>query len=178
MTATLMLQHFLNAYAGQLQILGSMALAMVLGGLIGAERELADKPAGLRTHMLVAAAAALLVGLGDVVVERFEGSLAAGMVRSDPIRILQAIITGVSFLGAGTIIQRRGEKRVQGLTTAASVLLTAGIGVTVALAQYLLALGGTILTLVVLRTISLLERWLDGKRARLRHGDPGSRDPD
>lgn len=170
-----MLQQFLSDSALQLQTLGSVALAMLLGGLIGAERELADKPAGLRTHMLVAGAAALLVGLGDVVVNSFEGDVAAGVVRSDPIRILEAIITGVSFLGAGTIIQRRGEKGVQGLTTAASLLFTAGIGATVALAQYLLAVGGAVLALIVLRTIAVLERRRDGRGSA--RAAPGPREP-
>lgn len=173
-----MLHQLFTVYADQLQILGTVALAMVLGGFIGAERELADKPAGLRTHMLVAAAAALLVGLGDVVVQRFDGTAVAGVVRSDPIRILEAIITGVSFLGAGTIIQRRGEPGVQGLTTAASVLFTAGIGVTVALSQFLLAAGGTILALIVLRTIALLERRLGAGDRGSTRADPEPREPD
>jgi putative Mg2+ transporter-C (MgtC) family protein len=151
------MSELLRGALPELQALGTVVVAMALGALIGAEREAADKPAGLRTHMLVAGAAALLSTLGVVAVERFAGEGLAGVVRSDPIRILEAIITGVSFLGAGTIIRRDG-RNVEGLTTAASLLFTAGIGVTIALSRYLLALGATALALVTLRLIRRLER--------------------
>lgn len=151
------MSELLRGALPELQALGTVAVAMALGALIGAEREAADKPAGLRTHMLVAGAAALLSTLGVAAVERFAGEGLAGVVRSDPIRILEAIITGVSFLGAGTIIRRDG-RNVEGLTTAASLLFTAGIGVTIALSRYLLALGATALALVTLRLIRRLER--------------------
>ncbi|MEZ4682668.1 MAG: MgtC/SapB family protein [Caldilineaceae bacterium] len=80
----------------QLQILGYVVIAMALAATIGFEREHADKPAGLRTHMLVAGAAALLVGLSDMVIMSSE--IDPTLVRSDPIRIIEAIITGMSFL--------------------------------------------------------------------------------
>jgi putative Mg2+ transporter-C (MgtC) family protein len=101
-----------------LERLGEVALAMVLGGLIGAERELADKPAGLRTHMLIAGAAALLVGLSDVMIHRF--SAGGEAIRSDSLRVIEAVVTAVGFLGAGMIIRRHSE-HVEGLTTAASL---------------------------------------------------------
>lgn len=143
----------------QLQILGYIALAMALGGVIGFEREKADKPAGLRTHMLVAGAAALLVSLGSVIVGDFDSS--PSIVQTDPIRILEAIITGVSFLGAGTILRRRDGENVEGLTTAASLLFTAGIGVSVALEMLLFAVGAVALALLVLRVAKQMEkRWL------------------
>jgi len=132
----------------QLALLGQIVLAMVLGGIIGFEREHADKPAGLRTHMFVAGAATLLVGLSDTVVTSSE--LPTSMMRSDPIRIIEAIITGISFLGAGTILRRKEQGDVEGLTTAASLLVVAGIGIAVGLAQFVLAIGMTILSVVVL----------------------------
>src|SRR5687768_4476514 len=89
----------------QLEVIGEVALAMLLGGVIGFERELADKPAGFRTQMLVAGAAALLVGLGDAMMLRFMSDTKL-QVTGDPIRIVEAIITGISFLGAGTIFRR------------------------------------------------------------------------
>jgi putative Mg2+ transporter-C (MgtC) family protein len=150
----------LQALPVQVKILGSVALAMLLGAAIGLEREAKDKPAGLRTHMLVAGAAALLVALSDVAVKRFNVDLGTGLVRSDPIRIIEAVITGISFLGAGTILRHRGSEHVEGLTTAASLLFVAALGVCVALSQVLLAIGVTALVLVTLRGVGLLRRWL------------------
>jgi putative Mg2+ transporter-C (MgtC) family protein len=144
----------------QLQILGIVALAMALGAAIGLERETKEKPAGLRTHMLVAGAAAFLVALSDVAIQRFNVDLGTGLVRSDPIRIIQAVITGISFLGAGTILRHAGSDHVEGLTTAASLLFVAGLGICVALSQVLLAIGATILVLVTLRGVGLLRHWL------------------
>ncbi|HEY2921955.1 MAG TPA: MgtC/SapB family protein, partial [Candidatus Binatia bacterium] len=89
----------------QLTIIGEVALAILLGGIIGIEREVANKPAGFRTHMLVAGAAALLVGLGDALIRRFGASVDSELISSDPIRIVGAVITGISFLGAGTIFR-------------------------------------------------------------------------
>jgi putative Mg2+ transporter-C (MgtC) family protein len=144
----------------QLRILVYVVLAMVMGAAIGFDREVRNKPAGLRTHMLVAGAAALLVGLGDVIVEHFHADLGAQLVRTDPTRIIEAVITGVSFLGAGTIIRQRGSNQVEGLTTAASLLFVAAIGVCAALSQVLLAIGLTVLALLTLSGVSTLEYWL------------------
>jgi putative Mg2+ transporter-C (MgtC) family protein len=142
----------------QLTIVIDVAIAMVLGGLVGLERELAQKPAGFRTHMLVAAAAALFVGLSDILVDRFAASTVPDILRVDPIRIVEAVVTGVSFLGAGTIFRHGQHDMVEGLTTAASMLLVAAVGVAVALNQLVLAAGVTLLTLVVLRVMTRVEK--------------------
>ena len=147
----------------QFEVIGEVALAMLLGGVIGFEREMADKPAGFRTHMLVAGAAALLVGLGDALMRRFVGEGTHATV--DPIRIVEAIVTGISFLGAGTIFRRSESDQVQGLTTAASILLCSAIGISVALRQFVLAVGVTVLALIVLRGLTGVEKWLNKKRA-------------
>lgn len=146
-------------WAMQFEIIGEVALAMLLGGVIGFEREMADKPAGFRTQMLVAGAAALLVGLGDAMLLRFltEGKSNA---TGDPIRIVEAIVTGISFLGAGTIFRRDASEQVQGLTTAASILLCAAVGISVALRQFVLAIGVTVLALIVLRGLTVVEKRL------------------
>jgi putative Mg2+ transporter-C (MgtC) family protein len=81
----------------QLRILGQVALAMALAAIFGSERELARKPAGLRTHMLVSGAAALLVGLGFTIVRRFAGSSEYPLVRVDPVVVIQAVVTAVGF---------------------------------------------------------------------------------
>ena len=139
----------------QLLIILEVIVAMILGGVIGYEREEADKPAGFRTHMLVAGAAALFVGLGNLIVQRFGSSFAGETIRSDPIRIYEAIITGVSFLGAGTIIRRGREHHVEGITTAASLLMTAAIGATIGLNQWFL---GVVLTGLVFFVLHLMGR--------------------
>lgn len=144
----------------EFQVLGIVALAAFLGGLVGLEREIADKPAGLRTHMLVAASAALLVSLANVIVPNLE--INQELVRLDPIRIIEAVVTGISFLGAETIIRQKSG--IEGLTTAASLLFVATLGVTVALSQFALAVGLTLLNLLILRGIKLFERlFLKGK---------------
>ncbi|HEX8494598.1 MAG TPA: MgtC/SapB family protein [Pyrinomonadaceae bacterium] len=150
-------------WISQLEIIGEVALAMLLGGMIGIEREMADKPAGFRTHMLVAGAAALLVGLGDALLHRFNIG-ANEYLRSDPIRIVEAIVTGISFLGAGTIFRRERGEQVEGLTTAASILLCSAIGIAVALRQFVLAAGTTVLALLTLRGLKFIEKWLAQRR--------------
>jgi len=152
--------EFIELHQIQLQILAHVGLAMVLGAAIGFEREIEDKPAGLRTHMLVAGAAALLVALSGMVVKHFNVNLGSELVRSDPIRIIQAVITGVSFLGAGTIM-RSATRQVEGLTTAASILFTAAVGICVALSQLVLAVGATVLVLITLRGVGLVQRRLE-----------------
>lgn len=139
---------------GQLAVLGNMLLAMALGSAIGWEREISEKPAGFRTHMLVAGAAALFVAVGDTLVAK---QAAGDAVRTDPIRIVEAVITGVSFLGAGTIIHLRGSGRVEGLTTGASLLFVAGLGICVAIHQFVLAIGATLIVLAVLYGGRLVE---------------------
>jgi putative Mg2+ transporter-C (MgtC) family protein len=151
---------FFTLYQVQLQILARVALAMLLGAAIGFEREIESKPAGLRTHILVGGAATLFVALVDVVVEHFSAELGGRLVQSDPVRIIEAVVTGVSFLGAGTIVLRRAKAQVEGLTTAASILFTAAVGVCVALSQFVLALGATVLVLITLRGLGLIEMWL------------------
>jgi putative Mg2+ transporter-C (MgtC) family protein len=109
--------EFLTLDREQLYILGFVALAMSLGASVGLNRELANRPAGLRTHMLVAGAAALLVSLGDVLVRHFDMTLSNNMLRSHPIHIIEAVVTGVAFLGAGTIIRGNATDSVEGLMT-------------------------------------------------------------
>ncbi|GJL62920.1 MAG: hypothetical protein NPIRA04_15740 [Nitrospirales bacterium] len=141
----------------QVHILGQLLLAMVLGGLIGLDRELADRPAGLRTHILVAGAATLFVSLGDILVDHFNLSVSHDILRTDPIRLIEAVSTGISFLGVGTIIRGTSDGKIHGLTTAASILVAAGIGVSVAISQFILAVGMTLLVLLILRGLHLVE---------------------
>ena len=140
----------------QVEALASVVIAAVLGGIVGMEREMANRPAGLRTHAILAAAACLLVRLGDTLVDSFAAESIPEVLRADPIRIVEAIVTGVAFLGAGTIFRDRERAAVEGLTTAASLLLVSAIGIAVALQQLILAAAVTALTLILLRTVRRL----------------------
>lgn len=142
----------------QLAILATTAYAMLLGGVIGFERELKDRPAGFRTHMLVAGAAALLVGLGDLLAVRYADESYRAMVRVDPLRLVEAVVAAVGFLGAGAIFRRSGGNAIAGLTTAASLLMVAAIGIAVGLHAHVLAFGATALTLLVLLVLAWVER--------------------
>lgn len=137
----------------QLQATGAVGIAALFGAAIGAERELSNRPAGLRTHALLAAAAALLVELAGPLVLYLDRLPVNGVIRADPIRIAEAIVTGVAFIGAGTIFRHRGDDIVEGLTTAASLLLVAALAIAVAVGQLLLATCVTLLSLIVLRIL-------------------------
>ena len=143
----------------QLTVVATTAYAMALGGVIGFERELKKRPAGFRTHMLVAGAAALLLGIGLLVLA--DPSVPdLKRVQIDPLRVLEAVVAGVAFIGAGTIFGARGRDSVAGITTAASLLMVAVIGAAVGLRYHWLALAATVLTLLVLTTLNALERLL------------------
>lgn len=139
-----------------LQEFGRLALAGGLGALIGLEREFADKPAGLRTHIFVGAASALFVILGNGVIDAFDDRETLGVLAADPLRVVQAIVIGISFLGAGTIVHQGGTY-VEGLTTAASIFLTAGIGVAVAVGQTWLAIETAVFAVLVLIAVGWFE---------------------
>jgi len=146
-------------WQAQLQTVGAVLIAAVLGGVVGMEREMADRPAGLRTHAILAAAACLLVSLPDALLEYYSLEMAPEILRADPIRVVEAVVTGTAFLGAGTIFRDR-EHGVEGLTTAASLLLVGSIGISVALKQLLTAVLVTILTLLLLRAA----RWFKASK--------------
>lgn len=140
----------------ELEILWRVLVAMALGGVLGWEREAANKPAGLRTHMMVAGTAALLVSLSETLVARAAAMDHPGLVSADPIRLVQGIVAGVGFLGAGTIL--RNGKNVEGLATAASILFTAALGVAVALETWLLSVSLALCAFVVLHVVGRLSR--------------------
>lgn len=122
------------------RVMVRLLLAALLGGIVGYEREHKGKAAGLRTHMLVAMGAALFV----LVPER------GGMDIADMSRVIQGVVAGVGFLGAGAIIKRHSEEQVQGLTTAAGIWMTAAIGVACGLGREAIALLATLLAIVIL----------------------------
>lgn len=125
------------------RIVVRLLLAGLLGGALGYERERSGKAAGLRTHMLVAIGAALFVLVPQQ----------AGMVVGDMSRVIQGIVTGVGFLGAGAIIKQASEQSVHGLTTAAGVWMTAAIGIACGLGREATAVLSTVLALAVLSAV-------------------------
>lgn len=149
--------------AEQFDVIASMAIAMLLGGLIGYERELKRRPAGFRTHMLVAGASALLVGIGQMSVAQHGEGGGGGILQVDPLRLVEAVIAGVAFIGAGTIFgeSRRHGETIVGITTAASLLVVAVIGVAAGLNYYLVAVSATALALFVLVALAWWERRRD-----------------
>ena len=140
-----------NEFAGvlQLDLLGYLLIAAVLGGAVGFEREFRGKAAGLRTNILICLGAALFT--------RLSISVAGGV--GDPARIAAQIVTGVGFIGAGTILHSRGH--VSGLTSAATIWLVAAIGVAVGAGALIEAVGATLLVLIVLGVLGALERYLE-----------------
>lgn len=135
-----------------------ISIAALLSGLIGFDRQRGNKPAGLRTHMLVGLGAALFVVLGELLPGYFSAeTFQDDEMQYDPIRILEAVVGGVAFLGAGTIFFARGENVVKGLTTAASLWASAAMSMAVALGHYVLAVGTTLLIVFILNGVRLLE---------------------
>jgi putative Mg2+ transporter-C (MgtC) family protein len=131
-------------------------IAALLGGLIGLEREYREKAAGLRTHFLVALGSALFMIISAY---GFDGALTDSHMRLDVSRIAAQVVSGIGFIGAGTIIFQKNA--VHGLTTAAGVWVTAAIGLTCGAGMYLLALSATLLVLVGLEAFNYLLKILD-----------------
>lgn len=149
-------------FVAQLNTALQVLIAAALGGVVGLERESVNRPAGLRTHAILAGAAALLTLLTEGLVLGLWEDTGSRVVRADPIRMVEAIVVGVAFLGAGTIFRSR-EGAVTGLTTGASLLLVAGLGIAVAVGQLYLAGMVTLIALVLLRVVHWLESKLMGR---------------
>ncbi len=144
-------------------MLAKLLLATLLGGAIGVERELAGKPAGLRTNILICVGAALFTQLSIDMAQL--GFTADHRPFGDPTRIAAQIVTGIGFLGAGAILHGQGS--IIGLTTAATIWAVAAIGVAVGAGAYVDGLGATLLIIVVLVGLRPLEQRLLAKRRRL-----------
>jgi putative Mg2+ transporter-C (MgtC) family protein len=125
-----------------LEIILKLLLAIALGGIIGLEREASQKPAGLRTHILICVSATIMMILSELVLA------GKGSATGDTLRIAAAVITGMGFIGAGTIIQSQGA--VHGLTTAATLWTVAGLGLVVGAGYYLIAVLASALILATL----------------------------
>ena len=138
----------------RLELLFQLAVAVLLGGAIGLERELSGKPAGLRTNVLICTGAAFFTVL----------SLHIAADRGDPGRVAAQILPGIGFIGAGTILHMRGA--VTGLTSAATIWVVAAIGMALGSNAYLEAIGATALVLLVLGGLRKVERLVALKATR------------
>jgi putative Mg2+ transporter-C (MgtC) family protein len=145
------------ARALRLDLLVKLLLAVLLGGIIGFEREIAGKPAGLRTNILICIGACLLMDMSTRI-----GVLPSGARVGDPARIAAQVVSGVGFLGAGTIMQSQGV--VTGLTSAATICVVAAIGMTVGAGFYVEGVGARLLVTFVLAGLGNLEHYV--RRAR------------
>jgi putative Mg2+ transporter-C (MgtC) family protein len=123
-----------------------LVVAAMLGGILGYERERKGRSAGVRTHMLVAVGAALFV----------IGPLQSGIEVGDLSRVLQGVVQGIGFLGAGAIMVRSAQHQIEGLTTAASIWATAGIGIIAGLGLEATAVLSTAIVLLILAVVPLI----------------------
>ena len=141
-----------------------LSVAALLGGIIGVQRERVGKAAGLRTHMLVALGSALFV----------VAPIEFGMSDEALSRIIQGLVTGVGFLGAGAILKLEGQRQITGLTSAAGLWLTAAVGIAAGLGQWGSAVVGVGLRWLILDVIARIERRLSDRTAGQRDADTGS----
>jgi putative Mg2+ transporter-C (MgtC) family protein len=159
------------------EMLIRILLAALFSAALGYERERAGKPAGFRTHIIVGVASALFVIAGILTVE--EGILSGAALQLDPTRTIHAIAVGVGFLGGGVVFVSKAANRVQGLTTAASIWATAGVGAATGYGLYVLAAGTTVVLLIVLHQLGHLDISSDALDDREEpdneagHGGPG-----
>ena len=135
----------------------------ILGGAIGLEREYRAKEAGFRTHFLVGLGSALFMVLSMHGFDGFEGQ-AGVIIQRDPARMAAQVVSGIGFIGAGTIIFRKAENIVSGLTTAAGLWVTAAIGLACGGGMYVLATASTVLVLFGLEAFNFLLHKIDKKR--------------
>lgn len=139
-----------------------LLFAIVLGAILGAQREHRHKPAGLRTHMLVSLGAALFV----------IAALQSGMNNESISRLLQGLVAGIGFLGAGAILKLQREREVEGLTTAAGLWLTAAVGVAVGLGRLGLATIAMLLAWIIMAVLGKIEHRINAKRIGSQKADP------
>ncbi len=148
------------------ELFARLVLAVLLGGILGLEREYRSKPAGLRTHMLVALGAASFSLAALAMVDESRRLLETPGISAsfDPTRVVDGIVGGIGFLGAGAIIPNR--RSVEGLTTAGSIWLVGAVGIAVGAGAYVLACSSVLLAVLILLGLRFLERWT---RRRMRH---------
>lgn len=155
------LSRGLTSGADAERVLLRMVVSVLLGGLVGMQREHAGKPAGVRTHMLVSLATALVV----------LACAGMGMQFDAQSRVIQGIVTGIGFIGAGSILKLSEERDIQGLTTAAGLWLTAAIGIACGVGTIGIALITAVVTVGVLALAGVIES-REAKRREAEKDEP------
>ncbi len=145
-------------------VFGKLLIAAILGGFIGWERERRGRPAGLRTHLLVCVGVTLMMLVSEHIFVNYQGYKNDSVLRIDPARIAAQVVTGIGFLGAGTIMRSRAS--IRGLTTAASLWLVAGIGLAVGSGFILPAVFATVIAIATLILIPFIERGIKKDKYR------------
>ncbi len=136
----------------ELEFIPRLVAAFAIGAVIGAERQRRRKPAGLRTHVLVSLSSAILMSLSELMREQVPSTL------GDPVRMAQGVLTGIGFIGAGTII-RQGDT-VIGITTAGTIWMAASLGLVAGAGFYVLALAGALLAVIAINLLGRIDRWM------------------
>lgn len=136
-------------------VFGKLLIAAVLGGLIGWERERRGRPAGLRTHLLVCVGVTLIMLVSEHIFVQYQVYKQDSILRIDPARIASQVVTGIGFLGAGTIMRFKGS--VRGLTTAASLWVVAGVGLAIGSGFILPAIFATFIAIMTLILLPKVE---------------------
>ena len=150
-------QELVSGFPGSVEMASitvRFLLAVALGGILGLQRAHVGKAAGMRTHMLVTLGAAIVVLMPQL----------SGMSSADISRIIQGVLTGISFIGGGVILKMSEQHQIVGITTAASIWLTATIGVATGTGRLGLAVVGTILAYIILTIFGWLEREVLGEK--------------
>jgi putative Mg2+ transporter-C (MgtC) family protein len=163
---------FPSGMLAYLEVIFRLLLAVALAGVLGWDREEKDRPAGLRTYMLVALAASVFTVLTFEIYETVVKANPDG--NSDPIRIIEAVTAGVAFLAAGTIIQ--GRNSVRGLTTGAGMWMAGALGVAVGAGHYLLAVIAAVLAFAILRFVTQMQSKSESKPILIEEGEDEDRD--
>ena len=156
------LTHGLQDRQHLLRVAIRLLAAMILGGIIGIQRERSGKAAGFRTHMMVCLGTAVFVITCSSVGMEFDAMS----------RVIQGLVTGIGFIGAGTILKLEGEEEIKGLTTAAGIWMTAAIGITVGLGAVGVGLISTVLALVILALAQPFEDFFRKRRDTSKKSKP------
>ncbi|HEV7371560.1 MgtC/SapB family protein [Arenibaculum sp.] len=146
-----------STYTPLEEIVLRLAMAAAFGLVLGLDRELRRKPAGLRTHMLVSVSAATTT---LVTLELFEALLAMGHRETDPLRVVQGLAQAIGFICAGVIFVTRGD--VKGVTTAANIWMCGAIGIAAGAGQYWIGIVALAFAVLILTVLYFVERWLPG----------------
>ncbi|KHE92345.1 MAG: MgtC/SapB family protein [Candidatus Scalindua rubra] len=145
-------------------VFGKLFIAAILGGIIGWERERRGRPAGLRTHLLVCIGVTLMMLVSEHIFVNYQSYKHDSILRIDPARVAAQVVTGIGFLGAGTIMRSRAS--IRGLTTAASLWLVAGIGLAVGSGFILPATFATVMAIATLVIIPFIGRRMERDKYR------------